>query len=367
MYRLSRLTPHCQIVLWLGAFAVLVNAALTALSATPLLAWLPETTTGTGFLEDSRERVAEALDEYRLGRVPASDHLAVLVGISNLREAAELSVISEAVGPGWRFLGVAGAGSGMGSIREYARLVLESELRPDVVVLGLGLHQLVDPRASDAAPPGQQGVFEYLQNGDLRSALILVRNSTWIYSRRQDINVTTEAVVLDLRRRLFDRFGVDTAQPARDPRGPWREMVRMDWPDHFSSATLAAQEKAMEEAGMFDLETYRSSPAAHAMLMSVIRAFQRQGSRVVLVLVPESSVLNRRIPHDALDVLVQHLRAEFSEDAPLVMDYRQTVRDEGFVDLPHLNRTGRMLFSRTLGEDLRELLTKDRAPLMASQ
>lgn len=365
MIQLTRFKPYLQVGLWLMVGVIAVDAALTALAATPVLAWLPRTTTGTGFLQDSRERVARASEEYRQRAIAPGDHLGVLVGISNMREAAELSVVSEGAGPGWRWLGVAGAGFGMGSFVQYADLVLDSDLRPDVVVLGLGLHQLVDPRpGGPAAEDG--GIAGALREGNVRTAAVLIRNSSWIYSRQRDVSVSAEQGVLAWRARMMSFFGVPLSEGESRKLSPWREMVRMDWPDHFSAATIAAQEEGLARAGIFDLESYRTSPVSFDSLARIVETFQGRGSKVVIVLLPEASTLNSRIPAEALNIFQERLRERFGAREPLVLDYRPTIHDEGFVDLPHMNRQGRLEFSRKLGEDLRTLLPSGE-PLMVSQ
>jgi hypothetical protein len=363
MFKLARLKPFGEVAGWMIVVGVAVNVALTALNATPALAWLPKTVTGTGFLEESRSRVTQAAEEYRTGRIPSHQRLATLVGISNMREAIDLSVLSKVVGEEWRFLGVAGAGFGMDAIREYADLVLSSDLRPDVAVLGFGLHQLGN------APPGRGlpkplGVVGYLSRGNVRQAAIALRDSTWSYARRQDVRVTVEAAALDLRAWLFDRFGVRLPQPIEQ--SPWREMVRSDWPDHFSDATLRAQEKAYAEYGLFELETYQNSKKNITILLNIIEQFRRQHTKVVLVLLPEHSRLSERIPTQALDVMQRHLRERFAAETPPVLDFRQAVDDAGLVDLPHLNQKGRIEFSRKLADGIREILPEREAPQRVS-
>ena len=61
---IAKLRPYCQVVTWLGIVFLVVNVILTALSPTPVLSWLRETVTGTGFIEDTRGRVRQAEEEY---------------------------------------------------------------------------------------------------------------------------------------------------------------------------------------------------------------------------------------------------------------------------------------------------------------
>ena len=350
----SRFRPYVQMALCLGILCVAINAGLTALNATPLLAWLPRTVTGTGYLEDSRDRVASAAKEYREGRVQGSAHLGAIVGISNVRQGVDMSVISEGAGADWRFLGLGGAGLGIFDVARYADVLLSSDLRPDLVVVGFGLHQIVDTRPK----PGTTniGLMGYLRRGDLRNSAIAVRDSVWVYSRRQDVSLTVQAAVLDARAWIFQRFGVELARPAGDNRSPWRNMMRSDWPEHFSSATLSEEEQFFRDLGVFELTTYQNAPKATAALVDVVERFHARGSDVVLLLMPEHSTLWRGIPSEALPLLQAHLQQRFSSKTPAILDFRKAIDDDGFVDLAHLNRRGSEQFSGMMATALHELL-----------
>jgi hypothetical protein len=358
---LRRLKPYCQVGVWLVVIALSVELTLQTLDRTPVLSWVPKAVTGTGYLEDSRLRVAQTLQHYRENRIGPHEHLAVVVGVSEVREGIELGAMAEALGPQWRLLGLGGAGFGLGSIRQYANLVLASELRPDVAVLGFGLYHLVDyrPRPGVAGPD----VVEQVRQGDVRSVVVALRNSTWTYARREDISVSVDFAVLELRARLLAAFGVALPDGDARKRSPWREMIKTDWPEHFSAATLKLQEQDYESNGIFDLERYEASPVATATLMGMIEQFHRRGARVVLLVMPQRSTLNQRIPSEALQVLQRQLRHTFPGNEPPLLDFRKAVEDSGFVDLPHLNRKGSLEFSQKLGKTLRELLPHG-TPLM---
>lgn len=356
MVQFSAYKPYCQIVLWLSVLFVIVNIGLSALSATPVLSWLPETVTGTGYLEDTRRRVVQAEDEYRRGQVAAGDHLGVFVGISNMREAIQLGAIGPRLGPDWRLLAVAGAGFGIRDFVEYTGLLFDSELRPDFAVFGLSLHQLVDIRPRPAAERSENNFVNLLRRGDLRNAAVVARNSSWVYSRRQDVSVTVDTAALALRARLFRWFDVPLSPGESEKLSPWREPIWSDGTDHYSQATLDAQEKFFGARGIFEEGTYENSPNAFALLLDAVERFRRQHTRVVIVLMPESKKFYTQIPAEALVVLHRHLESKFPGDPPPVLDYRQAVDANGLLDHVHVNRHGRLEFSRRLAEDIRSLL-----------
>ena len=177
----------------------------------------------------------------------------------------------------------------MGSFVQYADLVLESDLRPDVVVLGLGLHQLVDPRPGAPAAADDAGIAGATRQGNFRTAAVLIRNSSWIYSRQRDVSVTVEGGLLEWRARLMTFFGVPLSEGESRKLSPWREMVRMDWPDHFSAGDdrrpggIARRAPASSTSRATTAHRSRSN---HSRGSS--RRFNGRARKVVVVLLPES-------------------------------------------------------------------------------
>jgi hypothetical protein len=355
MFRIDVMRPFFQVSLWLALALFVADNGLHVLANTPVLGWLPRAVAGTGFIEDNRQRVEGAMRYYRDGLVSPDDHLCVIVGISNVREGIDLDTVTAAVGKGWHFLGAAGAGLGIGDVARNGDVVLSSSLRPDLVVLGISLHQLLDSRPK----PGHQlhlGVLDYLRRGDLRNALIAVRDASWSYSRRQDASLAVSGGLLDAREKLFRAMGVTLESGEAARRSPWREMIKSDWPDHFSAATLREEEVFFEGLGAFDPTSYEQSPRALGTLVELIRRFQEDGSPVIVMLMPDHPTLSRRIPVEALGALRRRLTQSLSASAPAVLDFRNTVDETGFVDLSHLNQTGRRAFSAVFARQLRDEL-----------
>ena len=167
-----------------------------------------------------------------------------------------------------------------------------SDLEPDVVVLGFGLHQLVDTRPKPSAV--QVGFRDYLRRAICGTRRSRLRAALWIYARRQDLSLFIDSTVLDLRDWLFRTLhtGVPDAPPGH--RSPWRKMIKSDWPEHFSARTLKEEEQFFEDLGTFDAQTYRRSPKAMAILVDLVGRFRESHASVILLLMPERSTLRQR-------------------------------------------------------------------------
>ncbi len=352
MIALIRFRPYIVIAGWILVFLAAGDGFFRLLDKTPVLGWLPKVVTGTGFLEDNRQRIEGAVQECAEGRVGADEYLCAIMGLSNVREAVPLQVVSEEAGLPCRYLGLGAAGLGMPDLAAQARLLLDSELRPDLVLLGIGPHQMVDTRPKPSA--FQVNFLDLLRHGDFRNAAIEIRNGIWFYARRQDVSITVERCLLDARATMFRWFGVHLQESATNHRSPWREMIRAIFAEHFSEATLREEEQFFQSLGVFERETYMNSPKASATLVRLIQDLRARGAVVVVVLMPENSRLRKRMPPNISTAVTTPLKQAFGADMPPVLDLREAVEDAGFVDLSHLNPTGSARCGRLIGAKIRD-------------
>ncbi len=327
------------------------------LAATPVLGWLPNKVSGPGFIADNRQRVAAALFEYKQGKISPSEYLCAVVGISNVREGINLHTLSSNVGKTWRMIGLAGAGAGVWSIQENADALLESQLDPDLVVLGLipmeVLNSLLPVQEGGLPPTSPAGLDR------LRSAL---KNGIWIHERRKDIDLTTQEALQATRDKILSVFGVDRA--SLDPRSPWREMIRDLGAEHYSDAALRQGLVWASSLGAFDKSAYLTSTKSWSILDKIVKSFQVRGARVIVVLMPEHSWLREREPKGMVELFQQELSGSNPDSNIKLFDYRAAIDDDGFVDLVHLNTTGSMQFSAVLADQFRSIRFA-RAPLMS--
>jgi hypothetical protein len=304
--------------------------------------------------------VEGAVDAYRSGKVRADKFLAALVGISNMREAIDLGVLAGTAGPQWRFIGVSGAGAGAPSIVEHSSLILESDLHPDLIVLGIAPLQMLDTLiGANAAEPEGAAAPEIPVQQRAREA---IKSSMWPLARRRDVAVSTERALLDLRRRLFETFRVELETV--DTRSPWRAMLRVMGSERYSTKVLMGNLEWAQSVGTFDARAYREGSLAAEQIGTTIRRFQDGGTTVLVILTPEHSWLRSREPEGVARYIQTRLRQTSGNPDLQLVDYRAALTDDEFVDLSHINSTGSRRFSRLLGKDLANLRL-DGPPLMA--
>ena len=340
--QLSSLRPFVRIGAWLVFWAIAANLALYALSATSLLSWLPDRQTGVGFALDNKQRVEGAEQQYRIGAVRADKRLGAVVGISNIREAVDLDMLNQQLGRRWRFIGIAGAGAGAASIVDNARILEQSDLRPDLVVVGSAPLQTLDKLLP--------GAFSPLAATGRDRLKVLVKQLVWLNARRRDVSVSTERALLNARAALFDAFNVHLPTP--DTRTPWRSMLRVMGAERFPDKVFRDGVTWARSVGAFDRSAYERSWIAPRMLADTVRDLASRGSRVVVVLTPEHSLLRSREPKDIAGYVRDRLRRESGVPDLEVLDYRSAIADDGFVDLVHLNTSGSKRFTPMLARDI---------------
>lgn len=361
MIRLPVLRPYIQIGIALFLSVAILNGLLLLLDKTPAMRWLPQRLTGGGFVEDIQQRIAGATEEYRVGSVSGDKYLCVLVGISDLREAADLKTLSAEAGESWRFLGGAGAGPGISSIRDFAELLINSSLRPDLVVIGLNPVQLLDTTLPGqienvAAEAADQNVSSF------STAINNLKRSVWVRERRKDVSLTAGDLLHTVKAWTLQQFGFSAA--AIDPRSPWREMIKIMGTDRFPDRVLQNGLVMLDVAGAFKQDTYTNSKESRSILYEITRSFRSQGATVMIVFMPAQSMLESRQPPGIDEYLEAQIKQDLNDLGVIVKKYRGKVADNGFVDLVHMNPTGSVAFSKLLGKDV-SALSMSQPPLMS--
>ncbi|QDZ08076.1 hypothetical protein FPZ24_11775 [Sphingomonas panacisoli] len=340
---LSRFRPFLLIGAAIVIWVVVFNFGLLALDRSSALAWLPDRSAGIGYILESRDRVSGAVTAYRDGNVAADRPLAAVIGISDVREGVRLEVLSKDMGERWRFLGVAGAGAGMPAVAEQAAILTDSDLRPDVAIIGFTPLDFIDVsklRQGDAAVAETQSVKDRVRD--------TVRDGAWIVRRRADISGWFDTTLLGVHGQLQKALGGADAKAPAD--NPWRPLMRTLGVEHYPADFLRKSLNRLRLSGGDKIETYSQSGAAK-VAGDLIRRLQARGTRVVLVEMPLHPWLRDTLPAGVSDLIAARLRQESGSPNLTILNYSDRVSADGFIDLVHLNTPG--------GKDLSGLMAAD--------
>jgi hypothetical protein len=329
-----------------GAVLVIVFVANAALVLTTAMFpdWLPRQFFGVDFLADNRQRAREAAAQYRDGTVGDGDPVVVILGLSSASEGVALTQLADRVNHNTRFLGLSGAGRNMRDVARYAAPLLESDARPELVVFAINLFHLMDPLA------GVQGLARNLQ----REGTFEDLGGAWLSKRRQDIKYAIDFGIDRARIFMFDQFDVRLKKGS----DPWREILRMGLTQTTSEFQWQANVRRYGERGYYDGYAYGRSRQQVGILIDLVSKFVAREAEVVVVLMPEHSRLRARIPDVAMRTLTDPFRRELGEQAPAIIDLRDTIPDSGFLDISHMNNDGRTLFSPQLADAIAQQLVE---------
>jgi hypothetical protein len=330
----------------LAAWLVVFNLTFATLDGAGGMSWLPDRTSGIGYLLESKQRVDSA--EAYLGSRPANANppLVAIVGISDVREGTRLEILSEKARNNVRFIGVAGAGAGFASVEEQASLILNSKLRPAAVVIGISPMHMIEVKdfnegAAKAAAANEDGLIE--------STKAEVRGALWFIQRRSDLVGWLDRILLKLKTGIRHQFGQETST---DPRSPWRPLLRTLKAEHYPEEVLRRGLGAIEASGGSELSTLERSRLPFSAAGTLVRRFEDRGARVIIMVMPRHPWLEAIVPPLADQIITLRLRAASGDQDLKVFDYSDTVPASGFIDLVHLNTVGGEVFSRHLADDL---------------
>jgi hypothetical protein len=366
---IQRVGAVASVALALGVVATGVSVAM---HATHLVSpdWLPYRLAGGGFEKDIVQRIEAAEGLYKNNALPDERPLCALIGLSGLREAGDLKQLARLSDNRCRFIGLSGAGGAIDTLGEQSRRLLDGTLRPDVAVVGIAEFLLVKPAPPRPAAPGGGDTtpawVDALRRGDVRLVAKTFKDGLWFIERRRDVNGTAEAAMVGVKQTLLRVMGATGSATNNPLQDPWREMIRMEVPEHMSATALRVGIDSYRSKGAFDPKSYDAAQVAEQTkaLTDIVRRLKERGSVVLVAIMPEHSAMRANIPPEAVQAVEQSLKNAFGDQAPAIVNLRDAVPDTGFTDVTHVNNEGRRAVSERLAPRIVEALPKGQRPLM---
>jgi hypothetical protein len=354
-----------RILFGLVIAALIVNVLLN-ISTNLWPTWLPQKMSGAGFQKDITQRVNAAQQEYANQPELKDQKLAVFLGLSSQRESVDLATLTEFDGVEAKYLGLCGAGASMATMQQQGAALMASDLKPDLVIIGINLYHQVDPlviakhNQSDATEVLETGlpIFSPLIKGDIRKVYHDTRERVWVYERRRDVNTVITEKLASVNAGMMMLFHTTSQSGASEVTSPWREMIRIDGPEKASQATYDSQIQSYASRGLFDEASYQPDwiTAEHQALNEIIKQSHERGAKVVIMLMPEFSKLRASVPAVAMERLKADLQDHFGDHAPQIVDMRNSLSDDLFSDISHTNSNGRMAYSKLIAPMLEKWL-----------
>ena len=274
--------------------------------------------------------------------------LGVLLGQSGLGTDVDARVLEEADGEAMRWENLHGWGSSVNLMVDVSDLLMLSGLKPNVVILGLSPVLLVGTNFVIQHPllARQQGKW--------------IKPWIWTYNNRLVVNHGTRLITNRIKLWLCRRFGFGLPAiypPKPDTAPPTRRRVPRE-----SARAEALRLETYEKVGWFDPGHYSPSSSNSRSLVKIIRDCRRLGATVGIVLMPETSLMRRLTPAEAVDLFAEINRIDFAEDPVPVYNLRSCVPDEMFHDVIHVNIDAMNAVSTLVARCVKDLLSAHPAP-----
>ncbi|HWE35532.1 MAG TPA: hypothetical protein VG406_03095 [Isosphaeraceae bacterium] len=275
---------------------------------------------------------------------PARPGLGVVLGQSTALAGIDPRVLMES-DRGRRWANLSGVGGSVFRIAYMDRLLEESRLRPDVVVIA------INPYMIFGTPERALRAAEYRRNRNR------IKPWVWTWENRPLLNLMLRPALYEVRRALFTRLGYHTEDFFAPEPDPFAQRRGDPAVKPLSPAELAGRLEFNRQLGWYAPESYgRPSDAGMRTLEALIRRHRDLGAEVVLVLMPERSPQRDATPPVALDRIRSLNTGPFRERPVPILELRDAVPDDDFNDLDHLSHQGRAITSRRLAERLKGLL-----------
>lgn len=359
---IARVWPLFKAGISLVLVAVLLNLVLTLLTSW-FPEWLPHRMAGSGFRKDIEQRVTAASQQLASKPTESKERLCALIGLSSFREAVDLKLLSQSDDIECRYLGLCGAGADLKAMESLATPLLESSLRPDLVIFGVnefliaGLSSVV-PEKTDIPNASQSDVVR-VDAMTAGSTLSFVRGHAknlskwiWLRERRKDLSMAINDGLTRFNEFMVFHIGSSKSTIRVSNSDPWREMLRLELAEHVDDWNRNKQISTYRKLGRFDPDTYVQPIAEDQiqLLLRLIADFSQMNVGVLIVLMPEISDLRQLIPDISIQRIQSSIDQKFGEGSIQVVNLRDVIDDDAFADIVHVNQSGRNKFTKKLAE-----------------
>lgn len=291
-------------------------------------------------------RVA-AFEKLQAGGEVSDRQLVAIVGVSTTETDLDPGVLAATDPRKQKWLVVGTGGRNFTQLSLYSEPLLESAVRPRLVVLGIHPFML----RSDERDEWDKSIDPVGHLRPLQPAL-LAKDFSWLDRNHGRLEDESNLLVLKATDRLRGILGL--------PMYHWYQVD--DRPFDYWNAEYVVGDKAQDyfKATQWELFLRELVPGQFVpengqpqTLRALVEKMRGRGSEVVCVLMPEGSQFRSLCPPIIAARFAEAVAAASTPQNPLqVVDMRASMPDAVFYDYVHLNQEGRLRFSRLLATRL---------------
>lgn len=342
---------------------ILLGCELILISTTP---WWPRWLRNDWAVVESQGFTVVSQQIAEMVRLRADEQeppLGVLIGASQAWWDVDSAAFESGVRPRrqWHRLPVLGAS--MVELETFERLLIDrAGVRPKSMIIGISLGMLArsETYRKPEIPEWREVKFvrivPYLRQFRFRAVEWELR---WLvgnvfntcFPNRTRIPLRLQSRLQRARLALSESLGqpfTAVVAPQKEP-SQWKT-----WAIGQKTPESVWQEIEMERSeGRFDPSLYSPASEASQSLVEMVRLSRSIGAEPTIVIMPAASMFRREVPPEARRSLYAALRDAFGDSVPRVIDLEDSMPDELFLDLHHLNERGRAAFTPRLIDELK--------------
>jgi hypothetical protein len=343
MFDLARIRVILVAACCVGVPLWLIHLGLTQIWHPARVASYQSTIT-PGAPENVLRKIAEDLKQSQGTLAPPGSRLGVVIGASTGFMASNTYVLQQETGAPLAWYGYFQTGGNGCDQSRLVKLLRRYDVKPDTLVLLLNPFMMAD---SDLR--AERGFFPNVQNFNRQCRNFLLRTKT----------------------NFLAWFGQDRAEVACSANVlPERGFFRADL--GLAAKHQAADDNAISafrKLGFFDPETYPIGGINYRALVDLVRRERRRGTKVIAVILPESTRFRGMFPPEAKRSLVSALESCVGNDRPVIFDFSNFLDDSLFMDSYHISpqTNGSIRFSAELGRRIRSTELGDLPPALSKQ
>jgi len=338
---MARFQGVFPVVLALGVCLLAINLSLLWLTGpAPRYFVLPQVYLDWQYFNAAADTVAGLVTAY--GHGAANKPFLLYAGLSTAVEGIDPRILQANDGCDAPVVGICGTGGSMQEMLALQAAFLRSNLRASVAVLCI--HPAWLAGMFSEPPPDSLNPIDPLRQGDWREAANRMRWWIWLVQNRFYANQVAFKFLYNMRLNLGTVAHVD----------PWREPQPLGFAAHQTLAQLQAQMAYLVRLGWFNAARYaHEQDTQAAALNQLISQLRSRGVRVLVVLMPETSIFRANEPAGPKQFLLDDLGRAFQSSDPPVFDFQNAIPDDLFSDLIHMNAGGRTEFSHKLAQAIK--------------
>jgi hypothetical protein len=319
--------------------------------------------TGDSTLEDGHfarigGQIAGLMKVSRHQPITKGHGLGIILGASSVSQGIDPVRLDLGTAP-MRWLSLYGNGANTEDLLTLYELTDWAGLRPGVIVLGIhpGLLARTDVYLSDDTSIHATALVRDLRSFHPSLALtdlehLVLGPLNRAFPNRTRANQRAREAIQLTRIHFFRSMGLGVDSLfAPDPR-PWSAPIQWPGTGRKPASLIEWQLGEFRKKGWFDPGAYVPEGRNAKSLAKLIKDADAEHSRVVIVLLPESTIIRSIVPKEADRCLTTVLERHLDGHVPRVLDYRAALPDRLFLDSIHADDDGRALLTDRLARDL---------------